>query len=137
MKKVTVKATEVVTVAKAKKSNVNSLKLRCDANNEWKLETRSLSQLVKYATKNEKGMKSTKALFTHYNKVNGTKVSTSQMTVKNVIRLASERELNFGVKNDKGVTTFTGGQKSLFSFWLLILTIGRLCREAKELKAAK
>jgi hypothetical protein len=75
------------------------------------------------------------------NKSKGTKVNIKQVAnIKNITRLATERELNFNANPDKtkGAKFIKGEQKRLFSLWFVILTIGRLAsEEAKTNKAKK
>ena len=117
--------------AKAKKSkasdNINTLKLRTTANNNWKNEVFGLSALIRYARNDKQGKADVMEILKAYNKKNGTKVGISQITLANVVKHATKREL----------TMKDGTKKSKFSFWLVILTIGRLVKEAKKEQSKK
>ena len=120
----------------AKKSE--SVILKTQINNNWKDATRSLSALVKYV--NGEGKTDIQKMLDATNKSKGTKVNLKQVAnIKNITRLATERELNFNANPDKskGAKFIKGEQKRLFSLWLVILTIGRLANEEAEINKAK
>lgn len=120
----------------AKKSE--SVILKTQVNNRWKENTRSLSALVKYV--NGEGKKDIQKMLDATNKSKGTKVNIKQVAnIKNITRLATERELNFNANPDKskGAKFIKGEQKRLFSLWLVILTIGRLASEEAEINKSK
>ena len=123
------KAKPVIVVAESKaKSNINTLKLRTDANNNWKNETFSLSALIRYARDTKGGKNDVQAILDAANKKNGTKVGISQVNLKNVLLLATHRELHTKDEDKNEI------QKTRFSFWLVVLTIGRLVKQAKANK---
>lgn len=133
---------KVVTTKKVapKKKAVKSenMILKTQINNNWKENTRSLSALVKYV--NNEGKKDVQDALNATNKLRGTKVNIKQVAnIKNITRLATERELNFNANPDKskGAKFIKGEQKRLFSFWFVILTIGRLAKEEAEINKAK
>ena len=120
----------------AKKSE--SVILKTQINNNWKDATRSLSALVKYV--NGEGKTDIQKMLDATNKSKGTKVNIKQVAnIKNITRLATERELNFNSNPDKtkGAKFIKGEQKRLFSLWLVILTIGRLANEEAQTNKAK
>ena len=93
------------------------LVLKTTINNNWKTSVFSLSGLVRYA--NGEGANDLQSLISAINKDKGTKVSLGQVAnVKNIVAHATEREL---FKKD-------GTKKDKFSFWLLILTAGRIAK---------
>jgi len=93
------------------------LVLKTTINNNWKQSVFSLSGLVRYA-KGE-GANDLQSLLSAINKDKGTKVTLGQVAnVKNIVAHATEREL---FKKD-------GTKKDKFSFWLLILTAGRIAK---------
>jgi hypothetical protein len=93
------------------------LVLKTTINNNWKTSVFSLSGLVRYA-KGE-GANDLQSLLNAINKDKGTKVTLGQVAnVKNIVAHATEREL---FKKD-------GTKKDKFSFWLLILTAGRIAK---------
>ena len=109
----------------AKKASESTI-LKRGANNNWKDNTRSLSALVRYC-KGE-GRQDLEKIIEATNVANKKgiakgklkKVSFGQVAnVKNIVANATERELN-----DK-----QGNKKELFSFWLVVLTVGRLARK--------
>ena len=115
-----------------------SVILKTQINNNWKENTRSLSALVKYV--NSEGKTDVKKALDATNKSKGTKVNIKQVAnIKNITRLATERELNYNLNPDKtkGAKFIKGEQKRLFSFWQIILTIGRLANEEAEINKAK
>ena len=116
-----------------------SVILKTQINSNWKDATRSLSALVKYC--NNEGKTDIQKMLDATNKKEGTKVNIKQIAnIKNITRLATERELNFNANPDKtkGAKFVKGEQKRLFSLWLVLLTIGRLAKEEKLiLKAVK
>ena len=132
---------KVVTTKKAtKKKAVKSeaVILKTQVNNNWKDATRSLSALVKYC--NGEGKTDIQKMLDATNKSKGTKVNIKQVAnIKNITRLATERELNFNANPDKtkGAKFIKGEQKRLFSLWLVLLTIGRLANEEAEINKAK
>jgi len=127
-----------VTPKKKAVKKSESVILKTQINNNWKDATRSLSALVKYVNNDgktdvQKGLDAT-------NKLKGTKVNIKQVAnIKNITRLATDRELNFNANPDKskGAKFIKGEQKRLFSMWLVILTIGRLANEEAEINKAK
>jgi len=127
---------KVATKKVVKKSE--SVILKTQVNNNWKDATRSLSALVKYI--NSEGKTDIEKMLDATNKSKGTKVNIKQVAnIKNITRLATERELNFNANPDKtkGAKFIKGEQKRLFSLWLVILTIGRLASEEAEINKAK
>ena len=133
-----VKKQSVKKVATKKAVKSESVILKTQVNNRWKENTRSLSALVKYC-KGE-GLKDIQKMLDATNKSKGTKVNIKQVAnIKNITRLATERELNFNANPDKtkGAKFIKGEQKRLFSLWLVILTIGRLANEEAEINKAK
>ena len=136
VKKVVTTAKKATPKKPAKKSE--SVILRTQINNNWKENTRSLSALVKYV--NNDGKKDVQDALNATNKLKNTKVNIKQVAnIKNITRLATERELNFNANPDKskGAKFIKGEQKRLFSFWQIILTIGRLAKEEAEINKAK
>ena len=138
-----VTATKKVAPKKAtpKKKTVKkseSVILKTQVNNNWKDATRSLSALVKYC-KGE-GITDIQKMLDATNKSKGTKVNIKQVAnIKNITRLATERELNYNLNPDKtkGAKFIKGEQKRLFSLWLVLLTIGRLAKEEAQINKAK
>lgn len=123
-KKVVKKTAKVLVKKTAKKSE--SVILKTQVNNNWKLNTRSMSSLVRYA-KGE-GAKDLQKIIDATNKVKGTNVNLRQVAnVKNVVKFATERELYKNASNEKG-KFIKGEKKTLFSFWLVILTVGRIAK---------
>ena len=111
-----------------------SVILKTQINNNWKLATRSMSGLVRYA-KGE-GAKDLQKLIDATNKKEGVKISLNQVAnVKNIVANATERELFKNLSNEKG-EFIKGEKKSLFSFWLVLLTVGRIAKVEKK-KLAK
>jgi Icc-related predicted phosphoesterase len=133
-----VTATKKVETKKVVKKS-ESVILKTQVNNNWKDATRSLSALVKYC--NGEGKTDIEKMLDATNKSKGTMVNIKQVAnIKNITRLATERELNFNANPDKtkGAKFIKGEQKRLFSLWFVILTIGRLAsEEAKTNKAKK
>ncbi len=127
-KKVVTKKTANQLVKKtAKKSE--SVILKTQVNDNWKKNTRSMSALVRYA-KGE-GAKDLQKIIDATNKKQGTNVSLAQVAnVKNIVKFATERELfkNANEDKSKGAEFIKGEKKSLFSFWLVILTVGRIAK---------
>ena len=124
-KKVVTKKTAKQLVKKtAKKSE--SVILKTQVNDNWKKNTRSMSALVRYA-KGE-GAKDLQKIIDATNKAKGTNVSLAQVAnVKNIVKFATERELFKNLSTEKG-EFIKGEKKSLFSFWLVILTVGRIAK---------
>jgi hypothetical protein len=138
VKKQSVKKVVTKKATKKKAVKSESVILKTQVNNRWKENTRSLSALVKYC-KGE-GLKDIQKMLDATNKSKGTKVNIKQVAnIKNITRLATERELNFNANPDKskGAKFIKGEQKRLFSLWLVILTIGRLANEEAEINKAK
>tara|TARA_R110000823_G_scaffold274658_1_gene393509 strand:- start:49 stop:510 length:462 start_codon:yes stop_codon:yes gene_type:complete len=135
----TKKVAERVTPKKKAVKKSESVILKTQVNNNWKDATRSLSALVKYC--NGEGKSDIQKMLDATNKKEGTKVNIKQVAnIKNITRLATERELNYNLNPDKtkGAKFVKGEQKRLFSLWLVLLTIGRLAKEEKLiLKAVK
>ena len=134
----TKKVTERVTPKKKAVKKSESVILKTQVNNNWKDATRSLSALVKYV--NGEGKTDIQKMLDATNKSKGTKVNIKQVAnIKNITRLATERELNFNANPDKtkGAKFIKGEQKRLFSLWLVLLTIGRLANEEAEINKAK
>jgi len=134
----TKKVTERVTPKKKAVKKSESVILKTQINNNWKDATRSLSALVKYV--NSEGKTDIQKMLDATNKSKGTKVNIKQVAnIKNITRLATERELNFNSNPDKtkGAKFIKGEQKRLFSLWLVLLTIGRLANEEVEINKAK
>ena len=132
-----VKMSKKVAPKKAVKKS-ESVILKTQVNNNWKDATRSLSALVKYV--NGEGKTDIQKMLDATNKSKGTKVNIKQVAnIKNITRLATERELNFNANPDKtkGAKFIKGEQKRLFSLWLVLLTIGRLANEEVEINKAK
>jgi len=131
-------ATKKVTQKKKAVKKSESVILKTQINNNWKDATRSLSALVKYV--NSEGKTDIQKMLDATNKSKGTKVNIKQVAnIKNITRLATERELNFNSNPDKtkGAKFIKGEQKRLFSLWLVLLTIGRLANEEVEINKAK
>lgn len=131
-------ATKKVTQKKKAVKKSESVILKTQINNNWKDATRSLSALVKYV--NGEGKTDIQKMLDATNKSKGTKVNIKQVAnIKNITRLATERELNYNSNPDKtkGAKFIKGEQKRLFSLWLVILTIGRLANEEVEINKAK
>lgn len=118
-----VKKTPIKKVVKKSESVI----LKTSVNTNWKLQTRSLSALVRYA-KNE-GKQDLQKLIDATNKTKKTNVTIGQIAnIKNIVAMASERELYKNASEDK--TKFVkGDKKELFSFWLVILTVGRMAKK--------
>lgn len=136
VKKVVTTAKKATPKKPAKKSE--SVILKTQINARWKENTRSLSALVKYV--NGEGKTDIQKMLDATNKSKDTKVNIKQVAnIKNITRLATDRELNFNANPDKskGAKFIKGEQKRLFSLWLVILTIGRLANEEAEINKAK
>ena len=120
-----VKKTEKQLVKKtAKKSE--SVILKTQVNDNWKKNTRSMSALVRYA-KGE-GKNDLQKIVDATNKAKNTKISINQVAnVKNIVKHATERELFKNLSTEKG-EFIKGEKKTLFSFWLIILTVGRIAK---------
>ena len=104
--------------------------LKTQINDNWKQNTRSMSSLVRYA-KGE-GAKDLQKLIDATNAKNGTKISLNQIAnVKNIVSNATERELYKNANEDKtkGAKFIKGEKKALFSFWLVLLTVGRIAKK--------
>jgi hypothetical protein len=129
----TILTAKKVTPKKAPKQS-ESVILKTQINNNWKLATRSMSGLTRYA-KGE-GAKDLQKLIDATNKKEGTKVSLNQVAnTKNIVANATERELFKNLSTEKG-EFIKGEKKSLFSFWLVLLTVGRIAKVEKK-KLAK
>ena len=128
-KKVVVKKVVKKAAKKAPKKVSESVVLKTTINTNWKLQTRSLSALVRYA-KNE-GKTDLQKLIDATNKTKKTNVQFGEVAnIKNIVSFASERELFKNASEDK--TKFVKGEKKeLFSFWLVILTVGRVAKSKK------
>ena len=123
-KKVVKKTAKVLVKKTAKKSE--SVILKTQVNDNWKKNTRSMSSLVRYA-KGE-GANDLQKIIDATNKAKGTNLSLRQVAnVKNVVKFATERELFKNVSTEKG-EFIKGEKKTLFSFWLIILTVGRIAK---------
>ena len=125
------KTVEKVTAKKVKKSE--NVILKTQINQNWKLSTRSMSGLTRYA-KGE-GAKDLQKLIDATNKKEGVKVSLSQVAnTKNIVANATEHELfkNANADKSKGAKFIKGEKKSLFSFWLVLLTVGRIAKVEKK-----
>ncbi len=132
VKKSTVKKATVkkATVKKATVKKSENVILKTKINNDWKLDTRSMSALVRYAKGN--GAKGLQSLIDATNEKNGTKVSLNQIAnIKNIVANATERELFKNANEDKtkGAKFIKGEKKTLFSFWLVLLTVGRIAKK--------
>jgi len=104
-----------------------SVILKTQINDNWKLSTRSMSGLVRYA-KGE-GAKDLQKLIDATNEKNKSKISLQQIAnVKNIVANATDRELFKNLSTEKGVFV-KGEKKSLFSFWLVLLTVGRMAKK--------
>jgi len=118
-----------VTVKKVVKKSENVI-LKTQINDNWKQNTRSMSSLVRYA-KGE-GASDLQKLIDATNTKNGTKISLNQIAnVKNIVSNATERELYKNANEDKtkGAKFIKGEKKTLFSFWLVLLTVGRIAKK--------
>ena len=127
VKKVVKKTANQLVKKTAKKSE--SVILKTQVNDNWKNNTRSMSALVRYA-KGE-GANDLQKIIDATNKAKGTNVSLRQVAnVKNIVKFATERELfkNANEDKSKGAEFIKGEKKSLFSFWLVILTVGRIAK---------
>jgi hypothetical protein len=129
----TILTAKKVATKKAPKQSENVI-LKTQINQNWKLATRSMSGLTRYA-KGE-GAKDLQKLIDATNKKEGTKVSLNQVAnTKNIVANATERELFKNLSTEKG-EFIKGEKKSLFSFWLVLLTVGRIAKVEKK-KLAK
>ena len=118
-----------VTVKKVVKKSENVI-LKTQINDNWKQNTRSMSSIVRYA-KGE-GASDLQKLIDATNAKNGTKISLNQIAnVKNIVSNATERELFKNANEDKtkGAKFIKGEKKTLFSFWLVLLTVGRIAKK--------
>ena len=123
------KAVNKVTVKKVVKKSENVI-LKTQINDNWKQNTRSMSSIVRYA-KGE-GASDLQKLIDATNAKNGTKISLNQIAnVKNIVSNATERELYKNANEDKtkGAKFIKGEKKTLFSFWLVLLTVGRIAKK--------
>ena len=128
----TISNAKVMTKKTPKKSE--NVILKTQINTNWKLATRSLSGLVRYA--NGDGAKDLQKLIDATNKKEGVNVSLNQVAnVKNIVANATERELFKNLSTEKG-EFIKGEKKNLFSFWLVLLTVGRIAKVEKQ-KLAK
>tara|TARA_R110000765_G_scaffold89166_3_gene170275 strand:+ start:4139 stop:4570 length:432 start_codon:yes stop_codon:yes gene_type:complete len=121
-------AERVTPKKKAVKSEATLLKQA--ANDNWKNNTRSMSALVRYCKGD--GKQDLQKLIDATNKRNNTKVQFGQVAnIKTIVANASERELfkNANPDKSKGAKFIKGEKKSLFSFWLVVLTVGRLAKK--------
>tara|TARA_R110000744_G_scaffold355479_1_gene462057 strand:+ start:104 stop:517 length:414 start_codon:yes stop_codon:yes gene_type:complete len=122
--------TAKVTPKKTTVKKSENVILKTKINNDWKLDTRSMSSLVRYAKGN--GAKGLQSLIDATNEKNGTKVSLNQIAnIKNIVANATERELYKNANEDKtkGAKFIKGDKKELFSFWLVLLTVGRIAKK--------
>lgn len=118
--------------AKSNTGKKRAKSTRSTVNNNWKKETFSMSALVRYA-KSPKGSKDVQKLLDEMNAKHGTNVQLKGITTQSIVKHATVRELN---KNAGDVKNYVKGEKKvLFSFWLVILTCGRLVQAAKSSKA--
>jgi hypothetical protein len=93
---------------------------KVQANKEFKNTIFSLSGLVRYAKAD--GRKSLEKIINEYNEKHETKVTFGQVAnVKNIVSHATEKELT---KKD-------GSKRDLFSYWLVLQTVGRIGRTSK------
>jgi len=118
-----------VAVKKVVKKSGNVI-LKTQINDNWKQNTRSMSSIVRYA-KGE-GASDLQKLIDATNAKNGTKISLNQIAnVKNIVSNATERELYKNANEDKtkGAKFIKGEKKTLFSFWLVLLTVGRIAKK--------
>jgi len=93
---------------------------KVQANKQFKENTFSLSGLVRYAKAD--GRKLLEQVINEYNEKHDTKVTFGQVVnVKNIVKHATDKELN---KKD-------GTKKELFSYWLILQTVGRIGRTSK------
>lgn len=127
-----VTAKKVVARVTPKKRSVKSeaTLLKQAANDNWKNNTRSMSALVRYCKGD--GRQDLEKLIDATNKRNNTKVQFGQVAnIKNIVDNASERELfkNSNPDKSKGAKFIKGDKKTLFSFWLVVLTVGRLAKK--------
>ena len=121
----TILTNSVKTAVKKTAKKSESVILKTSVNNNWKKATRSISGLVRYA-KNE-GRNDIEKLISATNKSKGTSIKFGQVAnAKNILANATDRE-----KFNKD-----GSKKLLFSFWLVILTVGRIAK-AEKLATAK
>ena len=101
--------------------------LKSAINNNWKKATRSMSGLVRYA-KNE-GQQDLQNYIDAVNKNKGTNITFGQVAnIKNIVSNATERELYFNLSEVKG-EFIKGDRKELFSFWLVLQTVGRIAKQ--------
>ena len=101
--------------------------LKSAINNNWKKATRSMSGLVRYA-KNE-GQQDLQNYIDAVNKNKKTNITFGQVAnIKNIVSTATERELYFNLSEVKG-EFIKGDRKELFSFWLVLQTVGRIAKE--------
>lgn len=90
------------------------------ANKQFKENTFSLSGLVRYAKAD--GRKLLEQVINEYNEKHETKVTFGQVAnVKNIVSHSTPKELT---KKD-------GTKKELFSYWLVLQTVGRIGRTSK------
>ena len=127
-----VKTNSLKSVVKTKKAPAKSesVILKSTINNNWKQATRSLSGLVRYA-KNE-GKNDLQKLISATNKSKGTSVTFGQVAnIRNIVAHATERELFKNIATEKGEFV-KGEKKTLFSFWLVLQTVGRIAKVQKS-----
>ena len=105
---------------------------------EWNENNRSLSALCKYA-RTGLGMVEMQILINEVNAKNGTKIDLAQVcNTKNIVKYATDRDLNFNankdkdVLNDKGAKLYIKGEaKRFFPISLINKTVARLSNAAK------
>lgn len=105
---------------------------------EWNENNRSLSALCKYA-KTGLGKEETQILIDIVNAKNGTKIDIAQVcNTKNIVKYATDRDLNFNankdkeVLNEKGAKLYIKGEaKRFFPISLINKTVARLSNAAK------
>ena len=127
-----VKTNSVKAVVKTKKAVVKSesVILKSTINNNWKQATRSLSGLVRYAK--SEGKNDLQKLIDATNKSKGTSVKFGQVAnIRNIVEHATERELFKNLSTEKG-EFIKGDKKTLFSFWLILQTVGRIAKVQKS-----
>lgn len=109
-------------------SNTAKKSLRSEINNNWKKETFSMSALVRYAK--GKGKNDVEKLLQELNEKNGTNIKIGQLTTKKIVENATIRELHTNIGDAKNYKK--GDKKTKFSFWLVILTLGRMSKKASK-----
>ena len=86
-----------------------------------------MSALVRYAKGN--GAEDVQKFIDEVNAKFGTSITIGNINTKNIGKHATERELHKNVGTVKAYVK--GDKKEKFSFWLVILTIGRLAKASK------